>query len=114
MIVFKWLELEMYEIIMIKRKSFEMIKLEGKKETHLNDVTGTGSSRSLRQWSQLSVLIWSRSAVNNFSKSFPKTIAEEGVKNRIDTAVRVRQNVARYLHHYRRWCQWIHVQRFRH
>lgn len=57
MIVFKWLELEMYEITMIKRKSFEMIKLEGKKGTHLNDVTGTGSSRSLRQWSQLSVLI---------------------------------------------------------
>lgn len=57
MIVFKWLELKMYEITMIKRKSFEMIKLEGKKETHLNDVTSTGSSRSLRQWSQLSVLI---------------------------------------------------------
>lgn len=90
--------MEIYEII-IKIKKLNSKK---KKETHLNDVTGTGSSRSLRQWSQLSVLLRSRSAVNNFSKSFSKTVAEEGVKDRIDTAVRVCQNVARYLHHYRR------------
>ena len=91
-----------------------MINVGRRMLAHLKDVTGTGSSRGFRQWSQLSVLIWSRSAVNNFPKSLSKAVTEESVKNRIDAAVGVRQNMTRYLHHYRRWCQWVHVQRFCH
>lgn len=104
------LQLKNYE----ERKSVGMINVRRRILAHLKDVTGTGSSRGFRQWSQLSVLIWSRSAVNNFPKSLSKAVTEESVKNRIDAAVGVRQNMTRYLHHYRRRCQWIHVQRFCH
>lgn len=78
--------------------------------THLEDVARTGSSRSSRQWSQLPVLIWPRLAIYNFPKCFPKAVTEKGVEYRIDTAVRVCQDMTGYLDHYRRWCQWIDVQ----
>lgn len=81
---------------------------------HLDYITGAGGSRGPCWWSKSIAPFRPRFAVHYFSEGFAEVVTEKSVKDRVDAAVGVSENVADNLQCNRGGCERIRIDRLDH